>query len=122
MASPRYGASIGIVNHTGSFIYSAAVDGAGGGNMSAWGAGGGDVCCVSVPKKWVPGMQVRVRWDMPEGSKHIVKEKLVDVERYEESGNIYVHIFPDDEVRIVVSMYDGWSKHHPIAPPIKATR
>ncbi|MGW8393944.1 hypothetical protein [Pseudoduganella sp. HUAS MS19] len=31
---PSYGASIGIVNHTGKFIYSASVNGAGGGSVA----------------------------------------------------------------------------------------
>lgn len=32
-----YGASVGIVNHTGQFIYSASANGGGGGHMEAWG-------------------------------------------------------------------------------------
>jgi hypothetical protein len=114
-----YGASVGIVNHTGKFIYSVSVDGGGGGHMEAWGAGAASVCCVMVPRKWIPGMQVLVSWDMPEGSKHIVKEKRVDVERYDEPGSVYIHIFPDDEIRVVVSNYGGWSKQHPIPAPVK---
>jgi len=113
----NYGASVGIVNHTGNFIYSASVNGGGGGHMEAWGAGAANVCCVMVPKKWYPGMQVSVRWDMPQGSKHIYKEKLVEVERYEESGSVYIHVFPNDEVRVVISNYDGWSSKHPIQAP-----
>lgn len=109
-----YGASIGIVNHTNKFIYSAAANGAGGSHMAAWGAGIGNVCCVMVPKKWYPGMQVLVSWDMPEGSKHVMKEKLVDVERYEETGSLYLHFFSNDQVRAVVSQYAGWSPMHPI--------
>jgi len=113
----NYGASVGIVNHTGNFIYSASVNGGGGGHMEAWGAGAANVCYVMVPKKWYPGMQVSVRWDMPQGSKHIYKEKLVEVERYEESGSVYIHVFPNDEVRVVISNYDGWSSKHPIQAP-----
>ncbi|WP_167389589.1 hypothetical protein [Janthinobacterium svalbardensis] len=41
-AGPRTTATaqVGIVNHTGNFIYSASVDGAGGADMARWGAGG----------------------------------------------------------------------------------
>ena len=112
-------AQVGVVNHTGNFIYSASVNGAGGGNMSAWGAGGAGFCCASIPKVWYPGMMVRVRWDMPEGHKHIVKEKIVEVERYEETGSIYLHFFPNDEIRVVVSPVGPRSPRHPIPPPIK---
>ena len=34
--SPTAGAQVGIVNHTGEYIYSASVDGAGGANMARW--------------------------------------------------------------------------------------
>jgi len=115
-----YGASIGIVNHTAKYIDSASVNEAGGANMGAWGAGAANVCCATVPDKWYPGMKALVRWDMPEGSKHIVKEKLVEVEKYDEpGGSIYIHIFPNDEVRVVISRYAGWSPKHPIAAPVK---
>lgn len=112
-----YGASIGIVNHTEKFIYSAAVNGVGGANMAAWGAGYGNVCCASVPTTWRPGMMVLVQWDMPEGSKHIYREKMVEVERYEEPGSIYLHFFPDEKIRVVVSPYFGASPNHPIPRP-----
>ncbi|MGW8393952.1 DUF3304 domain-containing protein [Pseudoduganella sp. HUAS MS19] len=82
------------------------------------GAGGANVCCVMVPRKWYPGMKVPVRWDMPEGSKHVYKEKIVEVERYEESGgSLYIHVFPNDAIRVVISKYAGWSPKHPIPPP-----
>lgn len=84
--------------------------------MGAWGAGGANVCCVIVPSKWYPGLKVHVRWNMPEGSKDVYKEKIVEVERYEDDdgGSLYIHIFPNDEVRVVVSTYAGWSTKHPI--------
>lgn len=114
---PSYGASIGIVNHTGKFIYSASVNGAGGGHMEPWGAGAANICCVSVPKTWFPGLKLLVRWDMPEGSKHIYQQKVIEVEKYDETGSVYIHVLPDDEVRVVISNYDGWSSKHPIPPP-----
>ncbi|PIF11932.1 DUF3304 domain-containing protein [Janthinobacterium sp. 13] len=107
-------AQVGIVNHTGKYIYSASVDGAGGANMARWGAGGAEVCCASIPRVWYAGMMVLVRWDMPEEHTHIVKEKMVEVEKYDEPGDIYMHFFPDDGVRVVVSNVDGDSKIHPI--------
>lgn len=117
--SPRAGAQVGIVNHTGRFIYSATVNGAGGGTMSAWGAGVANICCTSIPRFWYPGMKVLVRWDMPEGRTHVVKEKTVEVERYDEPGSIYMHFFPNDEVRVVVSNTAGFGAKHPIPPPVK---
>ncbi|MCC7682691.1 DUF3304 domain-containing protein [Janthinobacterium sp. FW305-128] len=115
-AGPRTTATaqVGIVNHTGKYIYSASVDGAGGGNMARWGAGGADVCCASIPRVWYPGMKVLVRWNMPEGRTDVIKEKMVEVEKYDEPGDIYMHFFPNDEVRVVVSNAGGGAKTHPI--------
>lgn len=112
-------AQVGIVNHTGKYIYSASVNGSGGGNMERWGAGIANICCSSIPRIWYPGMKVLVQWDMPEGHTHIVKEKTVEVEKYDEPGSIYIHFFPNDEVRVVVSIYPGYSSAHPISEPIE---
>ena len=112
-------AQVGIVNHTGKYIYTATIDGAGGGRMSAWGAGVANICCTSIPRVWYPGMNVLVRWNMPEGIKDVVKEKVVEVEKYERPGSIYLHFFPNDEVRVVVTSTAGYSLKHPIPPPVE---
>jgi len=112
-------AQVGIVNHTGKYIYTATMDGAGGGRMSTWGAGGANICCTSIPRVWYPGMNVLVRWNMPEGIKDVVKEKVVEVEKYERPGDIYLHFFPDDEVRVIISNFPGYSSAHPIPAPVQ---
>lgn len=113
--SDRATAQIGIANHTGDFIYSASVDGAGGGSMSRWGAGMANICCTSIPYVWHPRMKVLVRRDMPQGHQHIVKEKIVEVEKYSEPGSMYMHFFPYDEVRVVVSRVGPGNSAHPIS-------
>ena len=112
-------AQVGIVNHTGNYIYSASVNGAGGGSMSRWGAGVANICCASIPRIWYPGMKAQVRWDMPDGHTHNVKEKIVEVEKYEETGSVYLHFFANDEVRVVVSPVSPRNPRHPIPPPVK---
>lgn len=112
-------AQVGIVNHTGKYIYSATINGSGGGKMNEWSAGLANICCMSIPEVWRPGMKVLVRWDMPEGHTHIYKEKTVEVEKYDEAGDIYLHFFPNDEVRVVVSNAAGYASKHPIPPPVK---
>lgn len=112
-------AQVGIVNHTGNYIYSASVNGAGGGNMSAWSAGTANICCASIPMVWRPGLKARVRWNMPIGTKDVIKEKIVEVEKYDRPGSIYLHFFPNDEVRVIVTNIGGPSKKHPIPPPVK---
>lgn len=118
-ASAMESAQVGVVNHTGNYIYSASVNGAGGGNMAAWGAGVASVCCTTIPRVWYSGMKVRVRWDIPIGHTHNVKEKVVEVEKYDESGDVYLHFFPNDEVRVVVTSIVGFGSKHPIPPPVK---
>ena len=110
----RATAQIGIVNHTGNYIYSASVDGAGGGGMSRWGAGNANICCTSIPRVWYPGMKVLVRWNMPLGVKDVIKEKVVEVEKYDRPGSIYMHFFPNDEVRVVVSRNGPGAPDYPI--------
>jgi len=112
-------AQVGVVNHTGSYIYSASVNGAGGGKMSAWSGGSANICCASIPSVWYPGMKVSVRWNMPVKGNDVIKEKVVEVEKYDEPGDIYLHFFPNDEVRVVVSNTAGWGAKHPIPPPVK---
>jgi hypothetical protein len=112
-------AQVGIVNHTGSYIYSASVNGAGGGNMARWGAGMASICCVAMPRDWYPGLMVTVRWNMPEGSQDRIREKRVEVERYDTPGSVYLHFFPHDALRVVVSNLGPMHPEHPIPPPVK---
>lgn len=112
-------AQVGIVNHTGSYIYSASVNGAGGGNMSAWSGSMASICCASIPRAWRPGLRARVRWNMPIGRQDVIKEKVVEIEKYDETGSIYLHFFPNDIVRVVVSPVGPRSPKHPIPLPKK---
>ena len=112
-------AQVGVVNHTGNYIYSAGINGAGGGNMDRWGAGTASVCCASIPRVWYPGMKATVRWNMPIGRHDVIKEKIVEVEKYERPGSIYLHFFSNDEIRVVVSNVYPWHPEHPIPPPVK---
>lgn len=118
-APKKVPASVGVVNHTDRFIYSASVEGAGGGGMDEFGAGGASICCARIPSVWYPGMMVTVRWNMPVGRSDVVKEKIVEVERYEKPGSIYIHVFDNDVIRVVVSTDPGYSRYHPIPPPAK---
>lgn len=110
-------AGIGIVNHTDRFIYSTLVNGQGGGHAYELSAGVAGFCCVTLPKKWYPGLTVEVVWDAPDGTKHVNKSKIVEVEQYDKLGELYLHFFSDDKVRVVVTKWIGASPKHPIAPP-----
>jgi hypothetical protein len=90
---PTYGAQIGIVNHTNRYIYSATVDGSGGGHSESFNAGIGNICCATLPEKWSPGLKVSITWDMPVGREHVYKTKVVNVEKYDTPGSLYLHFF-----------------------------
>jgi hypothetical protein len=113
-----YGAQVGIVNHTDRYIYSAGAGDGGGGHANAYSAGIANICCVTMPDKWRPGLKLLVSWDVPDGRRHIVKKKLVEVERYEEPGSVYIHFFSDDQIRIVITNWYGGAPQHPISPPV----
>ncbi len=59
-------------------------------------------------------MKVLVSWNMPVGTTDVVKEKVVAVEKYDVPGSIYMHFFPNDEVRVVVSRFYPGSAEYPI--------
>ena len=82
--------------------------------MTRWGVGGADICCTSIPRVWYPGMKVLVRWNMPVGIQDVIREKVVEVEKYDTTGSVYMHFFPNDEVRVVVSPFVPYSSVHPI--------
>jgi len=117
--SGTYGAQVGIVNHTERYIYSTHVGDGGGGHADAYSNGVANICCVTVPDKWRPGLSLKVNWDMPINGIHTYKEKTVDVERYDEPGSVYLHFFPGDQVRIVVTRWVGGSPEHPIPRAVK---
>ena len=114
----KVGAMVSIVNHTDRYIASASVNGAGGDGMPEYGAGGASICCAAIPAAWYPGMKVEVRWNMPIGRTPVVKVKEVEVEKYDEPGDIYLHFFPEDRVRVIVTRYGGASTKHPIPAPV----
>jgi hypothetical protein len=51
-------------NHTPRSIVSFSINGEGGVlNVSAYGGGGKEVCCVVLPAKWRPGLQAAIKWE-----------------------------------------------------------
>ena len=57
-------ASYKAYNHTATPIDSVIINGQGGIlNVSAYGGGGKEVCCVVLPSKWHPGLKVTIKWE-----------------------------------------------------------
>ena len=95
-------------------------------NVGEGGGGGSNVCCLSLPKKWSPGLTADVRWEVihilrsPDPTVQDTAEvegiyrAQVPIEPYTESGSFYVHFFPERRVRIVVSETPSNSEDHPV--------
>lgn len=105
---------LGLVNHTGASIYLTSVDGREMGDVPAWQANTTrEVSCI-YPKVWHSGFWVRVKWNTSDSHTGVWKEKIVEIEKYDELGDVYLHFFPNDEVRVVVSKFDSLDPRHPI--------
>jgi len=124
----RMPASIVGVQHLGSdhLIHEFYVNKGYYGNVGQGGGGGGFTCCVTLPKKWYPGLKADVRWQVhriikPSNPTEAESGEIegryraqVPVEEYRESGLFFVHFFPNGRVRIVVSSFDHTADEHPI--------
>jgi len=126
------GVTLSGAHHLGPKFNIAAfyVDGYYGSNVGREG-GGGDVCCVMLPKKWRPGLSVEVRWTVNDWTHENVSEieagnyssvagagmdyiARVPVEPYEKASHVWVHFFSGGKARVVSSAIGSEGTKHPI--------
>ena len=86
------------------------------GMISGLSCGGTVIAGYPVPRTWTPGMKVKVRWNRPIKGEDNWIEKTTTIPRYDAIGMLYVHFFPNDEVRVVVSQVGTLNPDHPIPP------
>ena len=105
-----------------------------GSNLPPYGGGGKTSCCVNMPAKWFPHLNVEVHWTIGhytvpwEKRKHmtVAEEtqccwtertltKTVPIEPYEadKMGSLQVFFLPDDQIKVWVSKYDLGHERHP---------
>ena len=124
------GSSLSAYNFSAEGIQEYFVDGAWGSGVGI-GSGGGQVCCVKIPKKWHDGLKVTVEWrrsdcggvDTQGRSKCRDMElddcpmktlkKTVSIEAYVEPGMTQVVFLPHDEIKVYVSNMDIGHLDHP---------
>ena len=107
-------------NDTNIGIVAIAVNGQGGVLNAAAHEGGGEVCCVVIPKKWTPGLKAKIQWEeaghfltndhgelvlRDNGSQILVeapwREREVEIPRYgEELGTFQIFFLKNDEIKI----------------------
>src|SRR5450830_1084360 len=98
-----------------------SVNGSSGHNISPEGGGGTQMCCVSIPKRWRPGLKATVTWEYGYSSRDPVppfppQEATVDIPEYtpENLGNVQVHFYPNRRIKVVVSKYGLGHPKHPL--------
>jgi hypothetical protein len=79
------------------------------------GKGGSSVCCTRIPETWHPGLKVHVTWNVTNWRDRTWSEQAanVEVDRYDEIGDMYVHFLPDGSVRVVLSNYPPRADAYP---------
>lgn len=84
-------------------------------NAAQAGKGGRTVCCAMVPAHWRQGLKVNVRWNVTNWRDRSSQsyERLVAIDRYEETGRMFVHFLGDGTVRIALANELPYSPTYP---------
>jgi hypothetical protein len=93
------------------------------------GGGAGNICCVSIPTVWKPGLVVDLRWEVADWSKanpdQIMKGNYstirrvnyranVPIDRYQRADHLWVHFFSNGKARLISSELPPQNPMHPI--------
>ena len=135
--------TIGGINHTHWAINHFSVNGRSALDIIGAYQGGGGGCCYIAPKRWQPGMTVRVDWEtgvagtkgfpgFADWPKYLAwKEKVNDQKRRHSKDvaipdytdqkvcGITVHFLPCDELEVTTSCYAYGSPQYPIKTPLE---
>ncbi len=131
----KIGVSYIGVNHTLEDVVDVTINGTGG-IMAAYPRGtSGSVCCVTVPAKWKPGLSVTIAWE-PDGSwllddqgKEVIRDgktvlvrgkrktKIVALPQYDKPEDLWIHFFPNEEIKLVMSKYGPGHPKHGLPSP-----
>ena len=126
------------LNHTDHWIGGIGVNGEGGILNAEPQGEGGEMCCVVLPRNWRPGLQATIKWQddgewlkdasgnevIRNGKRVLVQgpwhTQTVEVPEYDKTmGQLHIHIFPSDQVKVVVSLYGAGHPKHPYPHPKK---
>jgi hypothetical protein len=113
-----------VVNHTNVWVLDVMVNDRGGILGASPLGQSGRACCVTVPKKWRPDLQVIIGWQddstkqidsdgkpMKNDGRYVLipgqkYSRTVPIQEYQPDklGTLYIHILPDRSVTVTVSM------------------
>jgi hypothetical protein len=127
-------------NHTDIAAIYVTINGSGGiMNVSEHGYGG-NVCCVNIPQTWRPDLTVTIGWqdeghwllddkgkEVLKGGRKILVEsprkfKTVTIPKYDIPETLWIHFFPNDEVKVVMSKYGPGHPKHGLPDPEQPER
>lgn len=93
------------LNYTDRYISMFSVNGGMGPNVSPNGGGGKFACCVTVPRRWRPGLTANIRWTNDMRSHDGWKSIIVEIPKYgfDDLGFIAVHFYPDDTIKVLIT-------------------
>jgi Protein of unknown function (DUF3304) len=130
------GVSVIGVNHTNVDIIEVSPTGGRGGVVTAYAHGtSGNVCCTTIPTRWRPDLTATIAWqdgsvEKLDSNGNIVlnngkailiaqprKSKTVPIPKYESAEDLWIHFFPNDEVKLVVSKYGPGHPKHGLPSP-----
>jgi hypothetical protein len=104
--------SISCVDHSDVAVTGYSVQDLTGSQQYGGGScGGTNAAGYPLPKQWRPGMKVKVRWKL---DRQPWRETTTNIMRYESAEMLFVHIFNNDEVRVVSAFAYANSPYHPI--------
>jgi len=112
-------------NHTmDKYVYMFSVNGAEGPNIGPYEGGAKMVCCVLLPAEWRPGMRAKIWWQygrMNDGDPQPPSQQIeLEVPNYgKRVGDVHVHFYDDDKVKLVISSCD---LVHPFYPMDEKSR
>jgi hypothetical protein len=142
-SSTAAASTLEAINHTHWAINHFSVDGRSGIDIIGPYQGGGGGCCYIAPKRWRPGMTVRVDWETGAGSsgdfpgfadrpKYHAWVKQIDAQTRKHSKTvpvpdytkqdvcgITVHFLPCDDIQVTTSCYAYGSPEYPIKTPLR---
>lgn len=111
-------ASVRGYNHMKDLsVHYFSVNGAGGPNVRPE-SGGGENCCVSLPKQWRRGLKAKVWWEYDQREDAVtqlppIQMAEVEIPQYPFGGSLQVHFYANHKIKIVVS---PCSPEHPFYP------
>lgn len=113
------GVSLTGYNYTDEYISDFTVDAYSGANITPQGGGGSYVCCISIPRRWRPGLVVTVRWTKDYRDPTSWRTQLVSVPQYkpEEIGFFAAHFYRNDVVKVHVTKYANEYPGYPYPKP-----